>query len=541
MIHMIYPSNKTKRLLVLTCALYMLHAAMSTLTTYSISKVMECAEIGSMEHLPFAIGFAVVVLILEKTASVAMSASNQWFVSIGELEVKSKIMKNILWRPLNIFRKKDDSYYINLLSTDSPMYRENCLGSYPWLCYFTALLMLSVTMLVLLNPILAVVTTVFSALPLLADKFLTKTIQKYKDAYSKTSEKYVNIRKETIEGYETIRLDGSRASFLERNNKAAKDTRYAAAKESFANSVSQEALYTSASVLRLIALGVGAVLVLKGYMRAAMLFAAMNYAIAISNCFSNFSYYIIAIHSTKKIAEKLKSECDVPYEETVPKQTETAPSIEYKSVSFSFGEHSLYQDFSYYFKQGGCYALVGESGSGKSTLIKLLLKYYDTYSGTICLNGQDIHNLNEQEIYEQVGVIDQSPWLFNASLYENITMCTGMPEETSEEYQKLLAALNLTELAKRVGNKPLGDFGDHISGGERQRISLARALRKRAKLMIFDEPTTGLDPENVKLINEFIFSQTGVTRIVISHDWSEEYWKRFDDVIKIAPLPKQTA
>lgn len=538
---MICPSKKTKRLLVLTCALYMLYAVTSTLTTYSISNVMECAEIGSMERLPFAIGFAVIILIFEKATALTMYASNQWFICTGELEVKGRIMKNILWRPLNIFRKQDDAYYINLLRTDSPMYRENCLGSYPWLCYFTALLLLSVTMLVLLNPILAVVTTVFSALPLLADKFLTKTIQKYKEIYSKTSEKYVNIMKETMEGYETIRLDGSRASFLQRNNKAAKDTRYAAAKESFAHSVSKETLYISASLLRLIALGVGAVLVVKGYMRAAMLFAVMNYAVAISNCFSNFSYYIIAIRSTKNITEKLKSECNVPYEETVPKQTENAPSIEYKSVSFSFGEHLLHQDFSYYFKQGGCYALVGESGSGKSTLIKLLLKYYDTYSGTICLNGQDIHKLNEQEIYEQVGVIDQSPWLFNASLYENITMCTGTPEETSEEYQKLLAALNLTELAKRVGDKPLGDFGDHISGGERQRISLARALRKRAKLMIFDEPTTGLDPENVKLINEFIFSQTGVTRIVISHDWSEEYWKRFDDVIKIPSLTKQTA
>lgn len=537
---MIYASKKTKRLLVLTCALYMLYAVMSTLTTYSIAKVMECAEMGIMESLPTAIMIAVGILILEKTTSLAMSASKQWYVSEGELDLKSKIVKNILWRPLNIFRKQEDAYYINLLTADSPMYRNGCLESYPWLCYFAVLSLFSIFMLVRLSPLLAVVAVVLSSVQFLADKFLTGTIQKYKDLYSKTSKEYVNIVKETMEGYETIRLDGSRPFFLQRNDKAGRDTRYAAAKEAYAQSVSKEALYTSASVLRLATLGVGAVLVVRGYMRAAMLFAVMNYAIAISNSFSNFSYYIIAIRSTKKIAEKLKSECDVPYEETAFQQEKQTPSIEYKSVSFSFGDHLLYQDFSYYFKQGGCYAIVGESGSGKSTLIKLLLKYYDTYSGSILFNGKDIRELNEQEIYDQVGVIDQSSWLFNASLYENITMCTGTPEEDSEEYKNLLAALNLTDLAKRVGNKLLGDFGDHISGGERQRISLARAIRKHAKLMIFDEPTTGLDPENIKIINEFIFAQTGVTRIVISHNWSEEYWKRFDGVIKIGETRKES-
>ena len=101
------------------------------------------------------------------------------------------------------------------------------------------------------------------------------------------------------------------------------------------------------------------------------------------------------------------------------------------------------------------------------------------------------------------------------------------------EDQALLEELNLTDLAKRVGEKPLGDFGDNISGGERQRICIARAMQKHASVMVFDEPTTGLDPENVKLIQEFIFRQKHITRIVITHDWSEDYLDRFDEVIRI--------
>lgn len=134
--------------------------------------------------------------------------------------------------------------------------------------------------------------------------------------------------------------------------------------------------------------------------------------------------------------------------------------------------------------------------------------------------------------------MSQSPFLFNASLYDNITMFTNDPPRDSAEYEKLLADLNLTALAERVGDAPLGDFGDNISGGERQRINIARTLRSHPSILIFDEPTTGLDPENIALIDQFIFNLADVTRIVITHNWSEDYLARFDSVLRIG---KQTA
>lgn len=127
----------------------------------------------------------------------------------------------------------------------------------------------------------------------------------------------------------------------------------------------------------------------------------------------------------------------------------------------------------------------------------------------------------------------RSYYLFNASLYDNITMFSGYPERDSAEYHQLLADLNLEELANQVGDQPLGDLGENLSGGERQRINIARALRMKKPIMVFDEPTTGLDPENTKLINELIFTHTEAMRIVITHDRREDYLARFDYVISI--------
>lgn len=526
-------TRKEKKLFVLTSFLYVLNAIMMTLTTYSISKVMECAEIGAVDKLPVAIVVAIGILIAEKITSIGMSASNLWYVSTGDLTLKRKIMKNIFERPLQIFRKKDNAYYINLFTTDMAMYRDNCLGSYPWICFFIAYGIFSIIMLCTFSTLLAAATVILSLIPFIFEKKLSGKVQKYNNEYSEKGERHVNILTETMEGYETICLNKGQASFYDRYNEASTKARIAAAKMSFANNVSQEVLYTSASVLRLFALAIGAILVVKGHMKAAMLFAAMNYATSISNSFSNISSYVITIRSTKEIAKKLRAECKYDCEERKIDKLDTIPTLEYRNVSFQFDNKKLYSNFSYRFQPKGCYAITGESGSGKSTLMKLLLKYYDSYSGSIFFEGMDVKDLSEQDIYEQVGIINQSPWIFNASLYENITMCTDNPAKDTEEYKNLLSSLNLTELAERVGDEPLGDFGDKISGGERQRISLARALRNKAKILIFDEPTTGLDPENAKIIKEFIFQQKNVTRIVISHDWSAEYLERFDDVIKI--------
>lgn len=526
-------SKKGKWLMVLTCVLYALESVMIAVLVYVNSKIVECAELGDMTGIVRALLLALLVAVFLYLLSATAAYTRLSYLSNGELGIKSDIMKNILQRPITSFRGEKDAFYLNLLTTDVDMYRNDFLNTIPYLFSSVFAILSSVYMLWILHPWLLVAGLVMAMAPMVAIKPFSSIEQKSKTAYSKAAESYTSDLKENIEGYETIRTGCGETNFQRKYIQASENRQKAWAKYSFVSTMSFETLMSVAGLSNIVSLGIGGFIVAKGLMSVGMLFAAANYFTSLSNSFSSTIDYVITIRSTKKIVEKLQTQRQAPCSVNSGLPMTATTDVVYENVSFSFGELSLYKDFNYSFTSGGCYAVVGESGSGKSTLIKLLLKYFDGYQGNILLAGQDISKLSEGEVYSKIGLVNQSPYIFNASFYDNITMFSGNPKQDSDEYKTLLKELNLTALAGRVGKTPLGDFGDNISGGERQRINIARAMCRKPSILIFDEPTTGLDPENVALIDEFIFRHKDVTRIIISHNWSEEYLNRFDNIIKI--------
>lgn len=526
-------------MLLLSCLLYAGESVLIATMAYQKGKIVEYAEAQNMGTMLWAILLAVMLAIFDFFLMAAATWTRLAFLADGELDMKSGIMKSILRRPLKSFRGEKDAFYINLLTTDIQLYRGNYLNNIPFLVCAIAAMVSSAAMLWKLNIWLLLAAVVMAAVPMVVTKPFSKWEEKKMTVYSQKSEIYTNTLKETVEGYEAIRTGCGEESFQNRFEQAAENFQKGYSGYQFVSTMSFETLMSVAGLSAIVCLGLGGWLMVKGALSAGMLFAAINYFTSLSNNFTNITEYVIHMKATKKVIDKLngqrRMEC-IPDSGAAP-AAHMAPvspmKISYDKVSFAFGERQLYRDFSYCFKAGGCYAVVGESGSGKSTLVKLLLKYYDDYSGSISLAGQDIRKLSEGEIYAKVGVVDQAPYLFNAPLYENITLFRESPARDSKEYRELLESLSLSALARRVEDMPLGDFGDNISGGERQRIAVARALTGHPEILIFDEPTASLDPATRDLLNELIFSLRGYTRVVITHDRREEYIARFDGAVKL--------
>ena len=258
--------------------------------------------------------------------------------------------------------------------------------------------------------------------------------------------------------------------------------------------------------LALLILPVGALLVLSGSIALdkLVLVLCMSFAVGPSLLKAmNFAGKFPQLEY--KIAELEKLMDHPPVKERTAGFTGKNRDISFEDVRFSYEDTEVLHGVSLSLKQGTTTALVGESGSGKSTLAKLLVHYYDLDSGKIRIGGQDITEMSLEALNDQIAYVSQEQFLFNTTLYENILI--GKPDATREQVLEAAHRAQCDEFLQRLPQgieTQAGDGGKQLSGGERQRISLARAILKDAPIIVLDEATAFMDPENEEKLNKAI-------------------------------------
>jgi ATP-binding cassette subfamily B protein len=198
-------------------------------------------------------------------------------------------------------------------------------------------------------------------------------------------------------------------------------------------------------------------------------------------------------------------------------------SIEFEGVSYRHktATRNALEDISFSVKRGETIAFVGPSGSGKSTLVKLLVGLYSPAQGKLCINDSDSTFINKTELRAQLGLVSQESQLFSGTLRENLLFVK--PDARDEEMTLALqkaAANSLLQRASKGLDTQIGEGGIKVSGGEKQRISIARALLRDPHLLIFDEATSALDSLTEKEITQTvreISTQRDRINIIIAH------------------------
>jgi ATP-binding cassette subfamily B protein len=194
--------------------------------------------------------------------------------------------------------------------------------------------------------------------------------------------------------------------------------------------------------------------------------------------------------------------------------------IEFRNVFFSYsGESDTLSDISFVLPNGRMYAIVGPSGAGKSTIVSLIPRLYDVRSGSVAINGVDVRDIDLEHLRGNIGIVSQDTYLFNATIKENLRYANE--QATDEEVEEACKAANIHDF---VMAQPLryetvvGNRGLKLSGGEKQRISIARVILKDPKILVLDEATSSLDSISEHLIQEALDSiMKGRTCIVIAH------------------------
>ena len=197
----------------------------------------------------------------------------------------------------------------------------------------------------------------------------------------------------------------------------------------------------------------------------------------------------------------------------------TSYDIEFKDVSFGYDDRMVLHDLNFTIPQNATTAIVGPSGGGKTTLCNLIARFYDVNSGTITLGGTDIRAFTCDSLLRNISMVFQNVYLFRDTIKNNIKF--GRPDAADEQ---IIAAAKAARCHDFIMALPdgydtvIGEGGSSLSGGEKQRISIARAMLKDAPIVILDEATASIDPENEHLIQEAISALThGKTIITIAH------------------------
>ncbi len=250
----------------------------------------------------------------------------------------------------------------------------------------------------------------------------------------------------------------------------------------------------------------------------------------IANPLGRLSNEFPLLKSIKPIEDKIEKYLESINEHRV-NSIDSIKDISFKNVSFNYDGHKeIIHNFSYDFHKNKKYALIGNSGSGKSTIIKLLLNNYEVSKGILCINDMDINTINIEDIYQHISIVHQNAPILNDTLKNNITYFKDYSDKQINEVIEKAGLKDFVSALPNGLNTVINENGNNISGGEKQRISIARALLKDADLLIYDEPTSNLDHTTAKEIERILLNENK-TCFMITHKLDEELLSKFDEIL----------
>jgi ABC-type transport system involved in Fe-S cluster assembly fused permease/ATPase subunit len=222
----------------------------------------------------------------------------------------------------------------------------------------------------------------------------------------------------------------------------------------------------------------------------------------------------------ERMFELLKTDPKVQDEDAAKELRVSEGRIEFKSVSFAYDEERpILKDFSFSLEPGEKVAIVGSSGAGKSTLAKLVFRFYDVTQGDILIDGQSIKTITQHSLRQAIGVVPQDSVLFNDTLIENVRY--GRPDASDQDVKKAIQMAHLQEFIESLPkgyDTQVGERGLKLSGGEKQRVAIARTILKQPSILVFDEATSSLDSRSERSVMDAIEEVSkGKTSIVIAH------------------------
>ena len=445
-------------------------------------------------------------------------------------QYKNNIYGQILDKNISKFNEYNTATYISALTNDVHKIEEDYLFSaFDLITNFTLFICTIIVMLIY-SPLLTLSGIVLALLPFIGAILIGGKLAIHEKEISNQNASFMHFIKDNLIGFSTVKVFKAEKKIKELFNKNNNtlENKKASKTKTLALMEMVQTVLSLASQFGVFF--IGAYISIKSGKIAPsviLLFVQlMNYIISpLMNIPTLLSKRLACKPLFKKIEEIIKTDTENIQGESI----ENINDITISNLSFMYEDKAILKDISHKFEKNKSYAIVGPSGAGKTTLINLLLARENNYTGNIYYNGIEVREISLDSLYEISSFVEQNVFVFDDSIINNITMYSNVDEELLNE---VIIKSGLIELIKEKGRDyRCGENGSNLSGGEKQRISIARALINKSQLLLLDEVTSALDNETSLLITKQLLELNNTTRIMITHRLDEEVLNKFDQII----------
>lgn len=492
--------------------------------------ILNSASDGSLNKLISILVVGVLVLVVNVIFSYLLRYYRNNIIFRIMCNYKEYIFRKILNLNINSFNTSKTGRFISALNNDVNSIEINLVESYFTILKLITLLICGIVSMAILNIRICIIVLLLSILPLAVSLIFSKKVQNSEKNVSLVNELYTSSIKDMLSGFSVVKSFNAEDEILNVFNKV--NLNVETEKRHRRNNITNIEIWTNfiGYFVVMAMMGIGGYLAIKGELKVGTLLAFIQLFNYIITPFEKLPTVISKYKAADELITKINDYLIENNDSNLILKKQFDNKIEICNVTFGYDNNEdVLKNLNFTFEKGKSYAIVGTSGSGKTTLLNILLGINKPNEGSVQIDGVSVSSISPQNISDLFSVVQQNVFIFDTTIENNVTMYKHFDQDI---VNKAIKFSGLSNICNARGTRYMcGENGKNLSGGEKQKVSIARTLIKQTPIIIMDEATASLDTETTFEVENAILDLKNTTRIIVTHKLYSNMLKKYDKIL----------